>query len=65
MLVMQLETTAAKIERNRAFGDIDKAELVDLLRRASRRIRELESDLGTVVTGWAEGVDGFRICGND
>jgi hypothetical protein len=39
---MRLETVAAKIERQRSVGDIDHAELVDLLREVARRIKELE-----------------------
>jgi hypothetical protein len=42
MLVMRLETAAAKLERRRRLGDIDNAELVDLLKEAAKEIKKLE-----------------------
>jgi len=44
-LVMRLETAAARMERSRAFGDIDAAELIATIREAARRIKVLESGL--------------------
>lgn len=71
MLVMRLETAAAKLERSRKFGDIDAAEHVDLLKEAARRIKELESFLekvGDDALERAERRDWLHdtyTCGND